>query len=173
MSSLDFSDTIGAARAFEALKSGTGDDFVKAATEYRLAHTPPESGIKPCEGPLDCLSPEETLAAVKGKKILSVERCDEKMKAKILKDFGIVVEDVKFDELNAAWEKVPDALARAKVDEWKRTARKIAGVSDETPTRASCRPTHASVSWSCRTSASSERARTTSDPPRRWSCSTP
>ena len=132
MSSLDFSDTIGAARAFEALKSGTGDDFVKAATEYRLAHTPPESGIKPCEGPLDCLSPEETLAAVKGKKILSVERCDEKMKAKILKDFGIVVEDVKFDELNAAWEKVPDTLARAKVDEWKRTARKIAGVSDET-----------------------------------------
>ncbi len=132
MSSLDFNDTIGAARAFEALKAGTGDDFVKAATGYRLAHTPPESGIKPCEGPLDCLSPDETLAAVKGKKILSVEGYDEKMKAKILKDFGIVVEDVKFDELNAAWEKVPDALAREKVAEWKRTARKIAGVSDET-----------------------------------------
>ena len=133
MSSLDFNDTIGTARAFETLKNGTGDDFVKAATGYRLAHTPSETGIKPCEGPLDCLSPEETLAAVKGKKILSAEaKYDGKVKAKILKDFGIVVEDVKFDELNAAWEKVPDALALAKVAEWKRTARKIAGVSDET-----------------------------------------
>ena len=101
MSSLDFNDTIGAARAFEALKAGTGADFAKAATEYRLAHTPPESGVKPCEGPLDCLSPEETLAAVKGKKILSVESCGEKRRAKILKDFGIIVEDVSFDELNA------------------------------------------------------------------------
>jgi hypothetical protein len=132
MSSLDFNDTIGAAKAFEKLKDGTGDDFVKAATEYRLAHTPPETGIKPCEGPLDCLSPEETLAAVKGKKILSVEGCAKKVKDKILKDFGIIVEDVKFEELNAAWEKVPDALARAKVAEWKRTARKIVDVSDET-----------------------------------------
>ena len=132
MSSLDFNDTIGAARAFETLKDGTGDDFVKAATEYRLAHTPPETGIKPCEGPLDCLSPEETLAAVKGKRILSVEGTDKRTKDKILKDFGIVVEDVKFDELNAAWEKVPDALAWEKVAEWKRTARKIAEVSDET-----------------------------------------
>ena len=132
MSSLDFRDTIGAARAFEKLKDGTGEDFVKAATAYRLARTPPETGIKPCEGPLDCLSPEETLAAVKGKKILSVEGCNKATKEKILKDFGILVEDVKFDELNAAWEKVPDALAREKVAEWKRTARKIAGVSDET-----------------------------------------
>ena len=69
---------------------------------------------------------------MKGKKILSVEGCDAKTKAKILKDFGIIVENVKFDELNAAWEKVPEALAKAKVEEWKRTARKIAGVSDET-----------------------------------------
>ena len=128
MSSLDFNDTIGAARAFETLKNGTGEDFVKAATEYRLAHTPAETGIKPCEGPLECLSPEETLAAVKGKKILSVEGCDAKTKAKILKDFGIIVENVKFDELNAAWEKVPEALAKAKVEEWKRTARKIGDV---------------------------------------------
>ncbi len=132
MSSLDFNDTIGAARAFELLKNGAADDFVKAATEYRIAHTPLETGIKPAEGPLECLSPEETLAAVKGKKILSVERCSDSTKAKILKDFGIVVEDVKFDELNAAWDKVPDALAQAKVDEWKRTARKIAEVSDAT-----------------------------------------
>ena len=132
MSSLDFNDTIGAARAFETLKDGTAEDFVKAATDYRLSHTPPESGIKPCEGPLDCLSPEETLAAVKGKKILSVEGSSAKLKAQILKDFGIVVEDVKFAELNAAWEKVPDDDAQPKVDEWKRTARKIAGVTDAT-----------------------------------------
>lgn len=132
MSSLDFCDTVGAARAFETLRTGSGDDFVNAATAYRLAHTPPETGIKPCEGPLECLTPEETLAAVKGKKILSVEGCDSRTRAKILKDFGILVENVKFAELNAAWERVPDHLAQAKVNEWKRTARKIAGVSDAT-----------------------------------------
>ena len=114
MSSLDFNDTIGAARAFEKLKDGTADDFVKAATDYRLSHTPPESGVKPVEGPLDCLTPEETLAAVKGKKILSVEGCPAKFKAQILKDFGIVVEDLKFAELNAAWEKIPDAVASSR-----------------------------------------------------------
>ena len=132
MSSLDFNDTIGAARAFEKLKDGTAEDFVKAATDYRLSHTPPESGVKPVEGPLDCLSPEETLAAVKGKKILSVQGFPAAQKAQILKDFGIVVEDLKFADLNAAWEKVPDAVAQVKVDEWKRTARKIGGITDTT-----------------------------------------
>ncbi len=126
MSSLDFNDTIGAARAFELLKTGTGADFVKAATAYRLAHTPKESGVKPCEGPLDCLTPEETLAAVKGKKILSVPGFNAKDKAKILHDFGIVVEDVSFAEVNAAWKKIPDDIAQKQVAEWKRTARKIA-----------------------------------------------
>ena len=126
MSSLDFNDTIGAARAFEQLKTGTGADFVKAATEYRLAHTPKESGIKPCEGPLECLSPEETLAAVNGKKILSVPGFNKRDAAKIKKDFGIIIEDVSFDEVNAAWKAIPDDVAQKQVAEWKRTARKIA-----------------------------------------------
>ena len=69
---------------------------------------------------------------MKGKKILSVEGCPAKFKAQILKDFGIVVENLKFAELNAAWEKIPDAVAQPKVDEWKRTARKIGGVTDAT-----------------------------------------
>ncbi len=132
MSSLDFKDTLGAAQAFETLKTGTGEDFVKAATDYRLAHTPPPSGIKPCEGPLQCLTPEETLAAVKGKKILSVQGCNAQTKAKILKDFGIIVEDVKFGEINAEWEKVPETIAKAKVAEWKQTAKQIHGVADKT-----------------------------------------
>ena len=125
MSSLQFNDTIGAARAFEVLKTGTAEDFVKAATEYRLAHTPKESGEKPCEGPLQCLSPEDTLAAVKGKKILSVPSFNKRDKAKILKDFGIIVEDVSFDEVNASWKCIPDDVAKKQVAEWKRTARKI------------------------------------------------
>ena len=132
MSSLDFKDTLGVAQAFEMLKTGTPDDFVAAATKYRLAHTPAPSGKKPCEDPIECLTPEETLAAVKGKKILSVERCNEATKARILRDFGIVVEDVKYAELNAAWEKIPYDLAAAKVMEWQRTAVAIKDVSTET-----------------------------------------
>ncbi len=132
MSSLDFKDTIGAAQAFETLKAGTPEDFVAAATKYRLDHTPAPSGKKPCEGPIECLTPEETLAAVKGKKILSVEHCDAKTKARVLRDFGIVIEDVKFDELNAAWEKIPNDIAKAKVAEWKRTAVAIKDVSTAT-----------------------------------------
>ena len=126
MSSLDFNDTIGAAKAFERLKGGTGADFAKAATDYRLAHTPKESGVRPCEGPLDCLSPEETLAAVKGKKILSVPGYDKREAEMIRRDLGIIVEDVSFDEVNAAWKKVSDEVARKQVAEWRRTARKIA-----------------------------------------------
>ena len=125
MASLDFKDTIGAAQAFALLKNGTGDDFVAAVTKYRLDRTPAETGIKPVEGPLDCLSPEETLAAVKGKKILSVPGYNKRDKAKILKDFGILVEDVSYAEVNAAWKAIPDAEAKKQVDEWKRTARSI------------------------------------------------
>jgi len=132
MSSLDFQDTLGVAKAFERLKTGSVGDFVKAATDYRLAHTPAESGIKPVEGPLACLTSEETLAAVKGKKILSVQGCDAKTKAKVLKDFGIIIEDLKYGEINAVWEKIPNAQAQAKVEEWKRTARKIEKISDAT-----------------------------------------
>jgi len=132
MSSLDFKDTVGAAKAFARLKDGAGEDFAKAAAEYRLAHTPPESDEPLNPDPLECLSPEETLAAVKGKKILSVPGCDRGTKAKVLKDFGIAIEDVDYEELNAAWDKVPDAKAQAKGDRWKKTAHQIKDVSDPT-----------------------------------------
>lgn len=125
ISSMDFNDTIGVARAFEELRYGTGADFVKAATKYRLDHTPAPSGIKPVEGPLSCLTPEEALAVVRGKKILSVPGYDKESKEAILRDFGIIVEDVSFSEVNRSWKSVSDEEARRLVREWECTARRI------------------------------------------------
>ncbi len=125
LSSLDFNDTVGFARAFEKLKGGTPADCLTAARAYRLAHTPAVS-LKPeapKEGPLACATPEEALAAVKGMKILSVEGASPAQRKLYRKTFGIEIENVPFDSVNAAAKKVADAEAKTTAAAWLKGAR--------------------------------------------------
>lgn len=132
MSSLDFEDTIGAAEAFAALRNGTGDDFVKKATDYRLAHTPEPSPVKLKAGPVNCLTPDETLAEVRGMKILSVQNNKPDFFETIKNDFGIEVETVSFEELNGYARRADEKKAGKLAKKWKKGAQYVEDVSDET-----------------------------------------
>ena len=131
VSSNDFNDTVECARAFSVLKNGMADDFARKATETRIQRTPAPSRITPCEGKLSCLSPEATLKAVKGQKILCLEEVGPEAE-EAAKTFGLEVIGVKFEELNGLWEKVTEKRARRKYNDWKKNADKIVAVSDET-----------------------------------------
>ena len=132
ISSLSFEDTVGAARAFAALKDGTPEDFVKAATDYRLAHTPAPSQFKLKAGHTKCLTPDETLGKIKGFKILSVERDRPDLFEKIRKDFGIEVEAVPFEILNSYARNADGKLAEKLARKWKNKAQYVEAVTDET-----------------------------------------
>ena len=123
LSSLDFNDTVGFARAFLKLKDGTPADCMAAARAYRLSHTPSASNAVPKEGPLACATPEEALAAIKGMKILSVEGTSKKARNLYLKQFGLVIENVSFAEVNAAAKAVSLETARQTAQAWLKGAR--------------------------------------------------
>ncbi len=132
ISSNDFNDTVECARAFAVLKDGTAEDFARIATETRLKRTPAATKRTPFEGKLSCLSPEATLAAIKGTKILCLNELGWGNPAEVEKTFGVKVIAVPFEELNELWEKVSEKRAQPKFDEWKKTADKIVDVTDDT-----------------------------------------
>ena len=123
LSSLDFNDTVEFARAFAKLKDGSPADCLAAARAYRLAHTPAASKLVSKEGPLVCATPEEALAAVRGMKILSVEGTSKTVQKRYRQQFGVEIENVSYDEVNAAAKKVPDETAKATAVAWLKGAR--------------------------------------------------
>jgi len=132
ISSFIFDDIVGAAGAFSVLRSGTGDDFVKAVTDYRLLHTPEPGNYIRKEFPVECLTPDETLAGIKGMKILSVQNNNPSLFEKIRNDFGIEVEVLKFEEVEAYAEKADENKAAELARSWKNGADYVENVSDET-----------------------------------------
>ena len=132
---LDFSKVVKVAKAFEVLKDGTAEDFQKKAFEYRSALIPadtPPAGIKVIDDKVKCLAPEETLAKLKGVKILSVQRKMERGFAEeIEKTLGIVIERITFKEVNDNARAADQAEAEAVAKSWSNKASRIEYVSDE------------------------------------------
>ena len=131
IATMNFADVVAMAGAFSKLKKSP-DAFVKAARDWRIAHTPKTWSEKAIEGPLECLSPEETLRKVRGMKILSVEKNLPKLAGALKKDFGVDVEIVPFDALNAEWDAADPAEAKALAEDWKNGANAVEDVSDDT-----------------------------------------
>lgn len=132
----DFSQVVKVARAFEALKDGTDEDFQKKAFEYRNAlipaDTPPE-GVKVIADKVACVSPEDALAKLKGLKILSVQREPQEAFAKEVNDtLGIVIERVTFEDVNDAARSADEVEAKAVAKAWSGKARRVEYVTDET-----------------------------------------
>jgi hypothetical protein len=130
----DFSKVVKVAKAFEVLKDGTAEDFQKKAFEYRNALIPADTlpkGLKVIDDKVKCLTPEETLAKLKGVKILSVQNRVPKFASEIQKSLGIVVERVSFKEVNENARAVEEAAAQAVAKSWADKAKRIEYVSDE------------------------------------------
>jgi hypothetical protein len=136
LSAFDFSKVVQAARAFEVLKTGTAADFQKKALANIKALIPPDrlpKGVTVLDDKVSCLTPEETLATIKGFKILSVMNSpSEAYAAEIEKSFGIVIERVTFDELNNAARATDTDAATAVAKRWAEKAARVEYVTDET-----------------------------------------
>lgn len=136
LAAFDFSKVVEMAKAFEALRDGTAEDFQKKALELRSSIVPPDTapaGLGAIDDKVACLSPEATLAKLKGMKILSVEwEPDDPFADEVLRTLGIVIERVSFDELNGAACAADDAEVRAVAESWAGKAERIECVTDET-----------------------------------------
>ena len=132
VASNDFNDTIECARAFAVLKNGTADDFARQASATRIKRTPAPTKRTPFESKLSCLSPEATLAAIRGTKVLCLDGQVIGNAEELEKTFGVKAIIVPFEELNELWEKVSEKRAKVKYDDWKKNSLKITDVSDET-----------------------------------------
>ena len=133
---LDFSKVVEVAKAFEVLaKGGTVAEY-KARAEKTVAalilpDTPP-ANVKCVEDKVACRTPDETLAALKGFKILCVEAANDKAVAECAATFGIQVECVKFEEVNANCRAADPQEAQKVLESWKSKASRIEYVEDET-----------------------------------------
>ena len=132
---LDFLQVVKVAKAFEVLKDGTAEDFQKKAFEYRNALIPadtPPRGINVIDDKVKCLTPDETLAKLKGIKILSVQKVMEPEFAKEIEEtLGIVIERIPFEEVNDNARAASEAEAQAVAKSWIDKASRIEYVSDE------------------------------------------
>ena len=133
----DFSKVATVAKAFEVFAAGgTVADFKAKGEELRAALIPPDTppaGVKVVADEVCCRTPEEALAAIKGLKILSVQRkVSERTVKEFRETFGVEVERVTFDELNAACRAADEDEARKYLAAWKAKASRIEYVEDET-----------------------------------------
>ena len=134
---LDFSKVTAVAKAFEVFAAGgTVADFKAKGEQLRAALIPPDTppaNIAVVEDKVNCRTPEETLAAIKGFKILSVEANPSARYVREFHDtFGVAIERVPFDEVNAACRAADEAEARKVRDQWKAKAARVEYVEDET-----------------------------------------
>lgn len=129
--SFDFSEVVTVAKSFEKIRKGGTGAFVEAARKARLDFTPKAVKDSPLEGPLQTASADEALAAVRGMKILSVQK-DLPARVKALKkDFGVNVEVIPFEELNKRWDAADEKQAKTIADGWKNGARSVEDVTDD------------------------------------------
>jgi len=129
--SIDLKDIITMATAFSKLNSGSPEDFYEEAEKLRKAMVPAECKAKANEGPLKCLTPEETLAKIKGKKILSISNNDPELFKAIEQTLGLETIVVSFDEFNKIYAGVSDNEARKIADGWKSKAMDVYDAKDE------------------------------------------
>ena len=134
-SAFDFSKVVKVAKAFEALKGGTVEDFMKKASECRSALIPadtPPADVKVIDDKVACVAPADVLAKLKGFKILSVERSVNPKYAKSVEEtFGIVIERVSFKEVNDAARAASEAEAKTVANSWADKAKRVEYVTDE------------------------------------------
>jgi hypothetical protein len=123
-------DVADAVKCFNVVKrGGSAADFVAATEQVRLAATPRAGRLACKPDALKCLSPQECLRRFQESKILAVRSPEAGPASSFM---GIQIQPISFGELNAAWRNADPDEARAVADRWRRTARKIEGVSRET-----------------------------------------
>lgn len=129
--SIELKDIITMSTAFSKLNGGSAEDFFAEAEKLKHRMVPAECRAKANEGPLKCLSAEETLEKIKGKKILSISNDDPALFKEIEQTLGIKTQVVTFDEFNEVYAGISDNDARKVADGWKKKALDVYDAKDE------------------------------------------
>ena len=128
-----FDDVVGAAALFGLAREGKTPEAIAAAmNQYRIDHTKQVEPIDCKEDALVCLSPEETLAKLKGMKLIVVGNPWPDCRDALADVFGMEVLQLEFAELNDAWEKADPEEAKKIVLRWRGTAEQVIDITDET-----------------------------------------
>ncbi len=126
-------DVVAAARCFDVYgRTGSTADFVAAVSRARAERLPGSAAGALINDRLETLAPEETVRVMKGSRILAIGGNWPGTAPAIKEGMGIEVVDVPFSELDEAWKAADKEESRAIADRWKRTARKVVGVSFDT-----------------------------------------
>ncbi|MGL6193526.1 MAG: hypothetical protein ACRC2T_01745 [Thermoguttaceae bacterium] len=136
MSSSKMSDIVEAVKCFDlVLKGGSAKEFSEAVEKVRVKSTKAfDKNMKLKEDDLKCLSTKELLDALKKVKIITVGGPWMDYVGAAKETFGIEVINLDFTELNETWNKFMEEKTEAQkvADMWKREAKVVEDVSDET-----------------------------------------
>ena len=123
-------DLIAAVKCFDVVRrGGSPADFAAATARVRRETTPGPVRLKVRPDPLTTLSPEECLRRMNASKILAVRSQESGPAGEMM---GIPVINVPFAEVNDAWRAADRDRSRDIAAGWKKTARTVVGVTDET-----------------------------------------
>ena len=127
------SDLAEAARCFLlAGKEGNLKAFVDGVAATRRKLTPSNIDLSCKEDKLDILSTSDLLKALKGKKIIEVEKGWHPVDVELKESLGIEIVRVPFAELNNDWSNISKDRSMEVVRRWKSNAISVSDVSDET-----------------------------------------
>jgi len=123
-------DLAAAVKCFDVVRrGGSPADFAAATARVRRESTPAAGRLTGLADRLTTLSPEECLRRMKASKILAVRSQESGPAGEMM---GISVVNVAFAEVNDAWRAADRDRSRDIAAGWKKTARTVVGVTDET-----------------------------------------
>lgn len=123
-------DLVEAVKCFAIVKKGGSTaDFVAATANVRTKSTPKPGRLACKPDNLKTISPKECVRQMTESRILAVRSQESGPAAPIM---GIPVDNVSFAEVNEAWNAADKDEAAAIADRWRKTAKKVEGVSRKT-----------------------------------------
>lgn len=128
MASGRIDDLVAAAKCFTPDTAA----FVAAVTKVRADRTPEVADMDCIEDKCETLTTEELLSALKGKKMLEVEKGWHDVVEQTRDSLGIEIVRIPFAELNELWENADKEEAAKVMNRWKNDAETVDGVADET-----------------------------------------
>jgi hypothetical protein len=130
VASSNMNDVIAGVKCFGTIgRGGSASDFAAATRQARLEGTPRRGNMQCETDDLRTVSTDESVRQMKKFKILSVRDQNSGPGGEML---GIQIENVSFDEVNAAWENADKDMSKMVAKTWKDNAAKVEGVSDAT-----------------------------------------
>jgi len=130
VASSDPDDLMEAVRCFEVVaKGGTAAEFAAATAKARAGATPKRGNLACQDDDLVCLSTDDCMRHLKESRILAFRGEETRPVEEIL---GIQVVHLPFSELNQAWKDADQDESSEVADQWQKSARRVAGVTQET-----------------------------------------